>query len=225
MAGLPNTPTGVLAIDHRFTIGGDQNANSKIHMRYTGGPPNAAQLNALASAIAGTPATGLMGLAASAILLNEVTVQDCANMANPVGVWSGSVPGGQGAAAAMAASLSVVISYHIARRYRGGHPRGYWPLSNQNGFATPGTWANSIVTGNKTNFDNYIAAVKALTAGGVTIGNQCSVSYYSGFLTYTKSNGQTGYRAAPRATPVVDDVIGTSVNVRIGSQRRRLKKA
>lgn len=224
MPGLPNVP-GVIRVDHRFTVGNDQNVNSSLRFKYTGGPPTTAQLNALAASINAAFNTNMLALLATGNTLNEVWVQDLADMTKPIGVDATVRTGSAGGA--LPASICMVTGYKIARRYRGGHPRGYWPFgwagSPTNGVAN---WAGTFVTQVQNAINAYITAIKALTSGGIVITGQASVGYYGGApVSYTRPNGQTAYRPALLGTPHVDDVFQIVANTRMGSQRRRLRKA
>lgn len=225
MAPLPATATGVLAIIHRFTVGGDQNVTTKLHFRYTGGPPSTAQMTALAADVKAAFTTALAAQLSSNITLNTVTVLDLANPVTPPGTWSGTQAGSR-TGTSLPASVAVVTSYHIARRYRGGHPRGYWPLLAAADLASPGAFNTAGISSLQTSMGSYITAVKALTSGGVTIGNQCNVSYYSGGSWTTPTGGsKPRWRPTLRTPPTVDDITSVLVNVKPGSQRRRMRKA
>lgn len=222
MATLPNVP-GVMTVDHRFTLSGDTNANTKLHFTYTGGPPSTAQLNSLAAAIEGFFATNIQPILGNDRALNEIWVQDLSDMTKPLGLWTGTLTGSS--TPGYPASICAVAKYTIARRYRGGHPRGYWPLGRGADAANLGNWTTTGANAMATALNNYITAIKGSTAGGVTITNQCSVGYYQGSTAYTTASGKTKYRANLLATPHVDVVTNVSVNTKMGSQRRRLRHA
>lgn len=223
MAGLPNVP-GVIKVALRFTVGADQNVTTSLHFRYTGGPPSQANLNTIAQSVHDAFGTNLGAYLHTSIALNQVTVQDLADMTKPVGLWAGSTAG-TATGTALPASIAAVAKYTIARRYRGGHPRGYWPLGTQNGVADAGHWLASTMTALTGVFNTFITAVKAAGAG-ITIGNQCSVSYYTQGPAYTLPSGKTRHASTLRTGSIpVDDVTIVSFNTRMGSQRRRLKKA
>jgi hypothetical protein len=91
--------------------------------------------------------------------------------------------------------------------------------------ASPGQWNASSIGTLTTALVTYIGAISALTGVGVTMGGQVAVSYYLGSSSYVASSGKTKYRENLRATPVVRPVTSAAFNTRIGSQRRRMKKA
>lgn len=222
MTPLPNVP-GVLEIDHRFTLGNDTNVNTKLHFAYTGGPASAAQLTTLAGMIEAQCASHVMPQFISYAVLNQLTVQDLSDRTAPLGVWSGNTPGVLGGNM-NPASICVVASYHISRRYRGGHPRGYWPMGNQAQNLTAGSWNGTFIGNCTAALQAYVAAVTGMVSG-LTVANQVAISYYHGSSPYTRPNGQTAYRATLRANPLIDAVSGITCSSRMGSQRRRLKKA
>ncbi len=225
MAVLPATPSGVVAIDHKFTIGANANVNSRLKFAYSSATPSAAALTSLAAAVQGAWDTNMKAWLMNAFVLNEIVCQDLANPANPVGLWSGTDAGSR-TGGVNDAGVCVVAQYPITRRYRGGHPRGYWPLLGSGDLATAGTWNGTVLGNLTTALRAYIAAIKALTAGGFTITNQVSVSYFSGPVYPAVPAGTRQHSfSAMRATPVIDIVGTPTVSVRPGSQRRRLKRA
>lgn len=225
MAPLPATATGVLAIIYRFTVGNDQNVTTKLHFRYTSAAPTTAAMTAFATAVRTDFTTNVKPYLQSQLSLNQVTALDLANPTTPPGVDTTAVPGSRNSGV-LPAGTALVAGYPIARRYRGGHPRGYWPLMGASDLADSGHWNGTTLTGVTTAITNHINAVKGLTAGGLALGNQCSVSYYSGgrWVAGTGS-GKPKWLPTLRTPPSVDDVIQVRVNNKPGSQRRRLKKA
>lgn len=224
MAALPATPSGVLRFDFRFTVGANLNVNTSLRFAYTGGPPTQAQMATMATSARTAFGTNMASLLWASYSLNEVWVRDLANPATPVGVDATAVPGTSVASKALPASACVVIGYKLARSYRGGHPRGYWPLGTDNNLTVPGSWDSNFITGVNTGINALIAAIVAAGAG-CTITHQVNVSYYAGETQYTRSNGKIGYRATPRGTPQIDQITSVQANAKVGSQRRRLKHA
>jgi hypothetical protein len=155
----------------------------------------------------------------NAVTLTAITVQDLTDRTKPVGTWSGSLAGTRTGSTWTPASMSVVVAKSIAVRYRGGHPRTYFLLGADGDFAGPGTWTAGFTGAVATGYNAYITAIKA-AGSGCTIVTESAISYYHGG---SWSGGH--WHPTLRTPPVVNDVQGITVRSRIGSQRRRLKKA
>ena len=117
------------------------------------------------------------------------------------------------------ASACVVCSWEINRRYRGGHPRTYFP------FGTAGTyesgsaklWDTGFIAACQTAIGTFKSAIEGTSTAGTDFTTLVSVSYYDRVI-----NPVAPYR---RTTPVVDPVVALTVKQRICTQRRRLGKA
>jgi hypothetical protein len=218
---LPNVPK-VLRISYKFTIGEDNGALCRTFYQYTGGGATAVELNALATAIATSANTYLIPLMSSDRVLVAIEIVDLTNPSAPVGEaivsHAGSRVGG-----ILPASTAALESSEILRRYRGGHPRVYWPFGTQDDLADAQTW----VAGSVTAFLNGLNSHQADWFGSAPVDlgsvNRVNVSYYKGFMVHT---GVTG-RARNVSTvnplgPIVDAVVGEVVRVGVAQIRRRL---
>jgi hypothetical protein len=181
-------------------------------------------MSSIATTVRTNFGTNLAQFLNSTASLNEVWVQDLANPTTPVGVDSTAVPGTETNPGQLPASVAVVAQYHINRRYRGGHPRGYWPLFGGQNLATAGQWKATDMASLTTSLNAHITAIKAITAG-VTVGNQCAVSYYAPGAWVNAANSKPKWLAPYRNPPLVDDVSQVTINPKPGSQRRRVRKA
>jgi hypothetical protein len=220
MTPLP-TVANVARIQLGYAIGEDVTTESSIHVQYTGGTPSTAGLNAFAAAIAAAWNTDLTAQHMTDRILTSVTVTDLANPTSTAGVWAGSHAGSM--LGQMPASTCVVVSFRIARRYRGGHPRAYIPMGNQISQFDAQKWSGTAITGFLSAWNAFIAAVLAFP-GPPALSGQVSVSYYSGgtWIQHMPS-GVWKFHPTLRGTPVVDPVVNTTIGARIGSQRRRLQ--
>jgi hypothetical protein len=106
------------------------------------------------------------------------------------------------------ASACVLASWSILRRYRGGHPRSYFPALAYGALENPGQWDSGVVA----DFTIAIAALNDIlasaTSGTTNLSQQCIVSYV--------------LANAYRDTNVTFPVTGGTVSNRIRTQRRRL---
>jgi hypothetical protein len=217
---LPNA-LQVLKVSLKLTDAADLDIVQRLFFHYTGPAPTVAQLVAFATSVEGAWAGNLAQLHTVDKALVLTTVEDLTSPTGAVGQFASLAPGSY-AGSALPAGVAVMTNWAIARRYRGGKPRTYWPMGRQADVATPQTWSGAFISAVQTDLALFIAAVKALTWAGATIDNQVNVSFYSGFTT----TGGGAVRAKNHSTPrvgnaVVDIISGFGVNGRFASQRRR----
>lgn len=200
----------------------DINVTTTLFWRYTGGPPNAAACNALA-----------VDLADAVNVENTLWHEDTTFLGTKITDLS-SVSGGVGTATVaqnglitappLAGGTAVVVNYLINRRYRGGKPRSYFPWLSSGSLVNRQQWGSADIGNVLTGVEAIVSAFTGATSGGCTISSHANVSYYEGFTVVT--NPVTGRaRNVPklRLSPQVDDIVGTTVLSRPGSQRRRNK--
>lgn len=224
MPPLPAAPQ-TLRIDQFFSIGADLTALSRFFVAYTGVAPSDAELLTFATAVNGYAAADFASVVAgdnyigatSAVDLSSATAAQAEFSALTVGTRAGSD---------LPADASAVSSYEIGRRYRGGHPRGYWPFGTSVDTLTEQEWRTTSVTAFYNAVTDYMASVVA--AGWALAGTltHVNVSYFAGF-TVQISPGTGRARNVPtkRAAPVINPVLAVVLRQRIGSQRRRLGRS
>lgn len=202
-------------------FGGDSDVVTRHYIHYAGTAPTAAQLNTFAASVATAWATDVKALAETSFTLQTVACEDLTSSTAAVGSAISGVAG-TNAGGNLPAEACVVVSYAVARRYRGGHPRGYWAIGAQSNIAANLEWDPTWLATVSTDLAAYFTAVEA--AGWAAAGTltQVNVSYYAGFTAIR--NPITGrYRNVPnlRGAPVVDTVTAITPRARVGSQRRR----
>lgn len=187
---------------------------ANIHyMQYTGGPPTAAGLTALADLWATTWQTRFAAHLSSASILTQVDCVDLNSVSGETATMSTSKAGGT-SGGAMPASVAVCVSKKIARRYRGGHPRFYLCGIPVTAGADSKSLSTTYVNAINSDLAASFTALNAFTHASITTCKLANVSYY---YTVPPANG-----SVLRATPVVDLVSSWAVNARLDSQRRRL---
>ena len=215
---LPDIPTIRCRLIYRESTGTE--LGNRLYFSYTGGPPSAADLASLASAISSAWATSLASLVSSGISLFEV---DCLDIASYTGNSGTSTAVHAGSRAGIQAPVQVPfnVQYLISRRYRGGKPKGYFPFGNEGDFATPAQWTSGLVGEVGTQFPEFIAALDALVVGSITITNHISLSYKHLFTNVANSSGRE--HAVPNYRPVAlhDIITGYLPKSGMGSQKRR----
>lgn len=216
MPPLPVVP-GVVKLIFS-SLRGDSPVENILHIAYTGSAPDTATL---ASYLTGEVApaaetlfnaegsTDLTGVSIEALDLSSDTGASASVAFSATGVRTGDFA---------PSSAAVCISLEINRRYRGGHPRNYWPFGTAGTYESGSSklWDTGFIAAVQGAFTTFADAIQAVTVGGTSFTTLVNVSYYDRNL-----NPVAPYR---RTTPVVDNVVGYVTKQRICSQRRRLGK-
>ena len=222
MPALPPVPN-VLKVTTRFNVGSDLSVSTGLHFRYTGTAPTSTTCAAIATSIYNLAVTNLVPSLANANSLTCVDVVDLTSATSGAGSHD-AVTAGTDGADPLPAEVCVLMNIAIARRYRGGKPRAYWPLGISTDLQTPQQWGSVSLASFLSHLATYIDGIMVISSSGTTLGTMCSVSYYSGF-TVRPNPIVPGVRSknvsTPRTVPLVDDFTGISINPRPGSQRRR----
>ena len=224
MPALPVAPS-VIRLVTQFAIENDQDAISKLHFLYTGSAPTAAQLITFCGVMNTSWNANLKGLCGDETYLVGNTATDLTSSTSAEGTAADSIQGTRGTSY-LPADTAFVASYEIVRRYRGGHPRGYWPFGIDTDILDPQHWESASVTAFLAGVEAYIAsAVGGGWSGAGTI-SQVNVSYFEGF-TAVENPITHRYRNVPnvRAAVVIDEITSVIGRQRPGSQRRRLGKS
>ncbi len=222
MPALPDVAK-VLKVAVIWSDGINTDIVTRFYLQYTGAAPSAAELNTFCIAVKDQVVTNFNFAINAAYTLGRVHAIDLSSPSGAEGNWSGGVPG-TGTLTPLGADMAVVISYEISRRYRGGHPRGYWPFGQSGDLEDPQRWSTDLTTAVQTNVLLFFPALAAAVwSGGGTL-QQVNVSYFLGFTVVTNP---TTHRArnvpTVRATPVVDAVTSYVTRTHVGTQRRRLQ--
>lgn len=219
MPPLPNVP-GVLRIRFHFTIGEDTHAACRKYYAYTGAAPSEADLVAFSSGVLTAAGVDLAPLYTADRVMTEVETTDLTSPISATGIGIGTETGTR-VGADLPAATSLLESLEVSRRYRGGHPRNYWPFGDQDDLGTPQTWTPDFVTACSTALATFEAAVIGDPPAGVTSLAPVSVSYYEGFTVFMGVTGRARNINKVRPVPVVDAVVGNIVRQGIAIIRRR----
>lgn len=193
---------------------------SRFYLSYSGSAPSGANCATLASTIAAAWNTDLAGQFTTNWALTEVDVLDIATDSGLSGQWTGS-HAGSNAGPILTAAAASNVEFGIARRYRGGKPRMFFPPASHNETADPGHWSEAYQGGLQTAVGNFFAACIASPPSGMGTLAHVNLAYYHGFTNITNGSGRT--RAVPKYkdTATHDNVTGYFPKLLIGSQRRR----
>lgn len=217
---LPSVPNVVRA---RFIYadGGDNNVTTNLHFEYSGGPPISADCLSLANGAQAAWVAHLRAHLNSGSYLAAVSITDLSSETGADGEnTTQSI--GTGGTEVLPAGVAVLINHKIARRYRGGKPRSYCPFFTSAELTEDGLWTGTAITALKSDWDAFIAAMTALSAGSTDLSKFVSVSYYHGSVGSIVDGGKRGKTTLIlRGTPVVDEITSSRVNQVPASQRRR----
>lgn len=207
MAPLPPVPN-VLRI--AFEQSYENQPNLMIfHAFYTGSGLNQTDLDTVAANLANSITSWCNPVQTNDCVNKTITLTDLSSDTGLVSVQPVSGAGTAGSSAVVANS-AMCNSWHIHRRYRGGHPRNYIGGMDSSNFATERSFKTTVVTAQTARCQALLAAVPSDGTGAFDALELVNVSYFSG--------------GARRDTPVVDTLLTGTVNSRPDSQRRRLGK-
>jgi hypothetical protein len=219
MPPLPS-PGNVLRLHARFGPSDSNQWGIRNYFTYSGGAPTGTECTAAATQWFSEIQSNIMPLVDSNIFLTEATVIDLSSDTGNEGVHSGSQAGGD-SSGKVPEDVCAVIGHTIGRRYRGGKPKTFLPPGGEGALADLKSWTSDFTSALDAAWGSMIADFLAFTTGGLSLVNIVNVSYYHGFTVFTTPSGRARNIPTPRATPVVDDITGHTVNGTVGSQRRR----
>jgi hypothetical protein len=199
----------------------DTSVLNRIFFSYTGSGPSPADLVTLAGTIGTAWGADIAPYQSTNVNLFEIDIDDLTSATAAAIDEPSNVPGTD-AAAMLPAGTAAVLQQGIARRYRGGHPRAYICGITQDKLQDAQTWKATFISGFPTSWQAFITAIKTSPPASFGALSQVNVSYYQGFTTVTNPITHRA-RNVPtlRGTPLVDPMIGYSMNPKVGSQRRR----
>lgn len=224
MAPLPPV-ANVLKARILFRIGSKPTQGVRQFYRWSGTAPTSATLNTLAQDLYNAIVTaGFATVASTKVKLTGTELIDLTSAMGATGSYEATTTGAR-AGVALPAADCFVSSYEITRRYRGGHPRSYWPLGTDLDETGPQLFKSASVTAFTTFVEDINTGFVGTSVGGTTVGNHVAIAYYEGFTAVM--NPLTGrYRNVPklRTTPLVTNVTSIIGRNYIGSFRRRRVK-
>lgn len=220
MPALP-APGPVIRIDLHFTVGTDANALTRFYMAYSGTPPAVPALTDFTGAVNGYCDDALPPLMHSDTTYTGCTITDLATDTGS-SLYAPETSVGSRDGAALGADVCLLANFTVDRRYRGGKPRGYWPLGTATDLQTRQTWTTDFLAAAQTPVENVYGELVGESFAGCTVVAQCNVSYYGPpNRIITGSTGRVRTVSTVRTTPIVDPVMGPTLNPKLGSQRRR----
>lgn len=219
MTALPAVPKAV-RLDIHYAQDADPNIMNRLHFQYAG-TLNTADAVTWLAAMNTALRTFVGALLNNQLSLYLMELTDLtSNTAPQVSNSTGQV-GGDGNPG-LSAGVAFVISYEVARRYRGGKPRTYLPGMAAGFLLNPSQWDPTEVTNIVTHWNTFLTACQ-VTPMGTAIGaiTLVNISYYSGFVNHTYPSGRVKAIPQLRVTPLVDTILAIRGNNAPASQRRR----
>lgn len=200
------------------SIRSDATVENIMHVGYSGLAPSATDLNTFLNTTL-VPATevlygaeGSTDLTGESIEMIDLSSDTGASYTAPL-----TFTGGRTGDFAPS-SAAVLASWDIARRYRGGHPRTYFPWGTAGTYESGSAklWDTGFIAACLAAVEVWEAAWQPTTVGATVFESLVNVSYYD----------ITGVPTPPhrRTTPLVDPIVGVVVKQRICTQRKRLGK-
>jgi hypothetical protein len=222
MPALPDVAK-VIKVALVFSDGLNDDIVTRFYLQYSGTAPGATELNTFCSDVDGQFAAHLADQMTEELTLIRIEAIDLTTTSSAEGSWVGA-EAGTGTDPPVPVDVCVVSSYKIARRYRGGHPRGYWPFGTSGQLETLQTWTEAFISNLHDVMNTFFTNVRAATWTGAGTLEHVNVSYFEGFTVVTDpTTGRARNVPTVRATPVVDIVTSRIERIRIGTQRRRLQ--
>jgi hypothetical protein len=223
-APLP-TPSGVVRTHIYHTLNLSTPFAFHFDAAYGAGPPGTDDLNIAAASVRTAYVAHLLSMLSGDATLDNVTVTDLAHPATPEGIVTGTTPGTRTGTPPLPANCCAVLSFGIARRYRGSRPKLFAPWGLQVDTNTYNAWGTSFQTEVVTKWTAFLAALSGVSFGDASWGGQVGVSYigepYS--VVVSPTTGRARNVGTARNPPGVYPVTSTVLSPTIGSQRRRLR--
>lgn len=221
MPPLPAAP-GVLQVKLSGTYAVPAVWLTRFYIKYTGTAPTVAQLTTYNGSVATAYSNRLEALVATSINLTQVETTDLTSSTGATSTSSTSNAGTR-SGTALPADVCMVTSYEIGRRYRGGHPRGYWPFGTATDEASVRQWSSALVASTLTDLNLFFADLVAAGWSGAGTLSHVNVSYFSGFTVITNPiTGRARNVPTLRSSPTIDDITTVVPRLSFGTQRRRL---
>ena len=203
-----------------YTQSDSFDAGSRFYLSYNGSAPTAANCATLASDIASQWATSFAGQFCNVWSLTEVDVIDIASDHGLSGQWTGTHTG-TNPGTPISAATATNVEFGIARRYRGGKPRMFFPPASHSELLDQGHWSSTYLSGFKTAVAGFFAALEALSIGSMGTLQHVNLSYYKGYTNVEIPGRRATSIPTYRPTALHDNVTDYFPKGLIGSQRRR----
>ena|SRR5215469_15143908 len=193
----------------------------RLYFSYSAGPPSGADCTTLAGAINSAFSAHLAALMVPNYELDEVDVLDIATDTGLSG-QNTTVVAGTRTGIPVAYQVAFNVEYGIARRYRGGKPRSYFPFGADTDLADYSHWTTALHDLVLTGVTAFFNAIEATSIPGLGTLKHINLSYYQGYQPRTTGGGQTTFKPKYRTDFAKSDVVTSYIpRLELSSQRRR----
>lgn len=206
MANLPPVPNVVRVRISGLLVG--QPWANVMHIRYTGSPPQSADLNGLNTTVANAYNTEFCQLMTVQAVVRNV---DSWDLTSPAGASASAAVNflGTRAGPSFTNDVATCISWKVNYRWRGGHGRTYLPGPTTSDVQQGRLWTSTFETLAETSASDFLSIINVATMLGGPL-QLVLVRYIDA--------GQL------LANPLVLPIVGSTVHSRVDTQRRRLGK-
>jgi len=221
MPALPAVP-GVVRCDIGYQLGSDIDAITRLHISYTGTPPNDVTCAALAALLRIIYNAELIPYMTPGNKITGVQVTDLSSVTGGQGEDLG-ITNGTYSSTDLTAGTALLVNMHIQRRYRGGKPRSYFPLGGGSALTTQSLWDSTFLSNVQAALDAIRADIAVTASGGCSLADVVNVSYYKGFVS-AQNPVTLRWRNIPlvrTGSIPVDAATSWVANPKPSSQRRR----
>lgn len=223
---LPASP--VIRCQLVYNEGSGLEAGSRFFLGYSSGTPTAPDLASLATSIATFWNGQIAALTNTGIELVGVNCQDITTLLGLEGSAVVAHPGTR-SGTPLPRQVAMNTQFLIARHYRGGKPKMYFPCGVEGDLLDQSTWDPTFITTAHGNVAAFFAACAAVTETSFTTNAHVNVSFYFGFQNFTPPGKRYYARPLYRNEPpnpttnlaLVDPITGYIVRPELSSQRRR----
>jgi hypothetical protein len=220
MPALP-APGPIVRVELLFDVGVDASALTRFFFNYTGAAPGITALTAFSTLINGYADDALPPLMHPDTTYLGCVLQDLGSDLGLVASFPESAVGSRDGDQ-LGADVCVLANYPIGRHYRGGKPRGYWPLGTSADLLDRQHWTTGFTGSCEDVLAVLLSEVNGSSSEGCTAGQQYNVSWY-GPPNQLKGAlpGRVRTVSTQRVTPLIDAITTVSVSPQLASQRRR----
>lgn len=204
MPALPLVP-GVIKVEVLGTRD-DKNWANIFHVNYTGTSPGVSTLETIAIACIDSYNTRFSAEIGTDVSFGPVACTDLGTITTPR-TLGGSTHNGLLTGAPLSAMTAMLVTKTVARRYRGGHPRTYFPAGDSTSLADATHWDTAIVAAFNSEYPSFQTDWMNSLFGSTQLVTEVNVSYY--------------LDKALRVTPQVDAILAVEAQAMVASQRRR----
>jgi hypothetical protein len=158
--------------------------------------------------------------AATNVSLHQVAAADLTDSAGLTDLYIDSPSHGQESGVLMPSSLCVVVQNIILSRYRGGHPRTYWPFGSEDDLQDEAHWTPGFASGVADAVAQFVSQIvnTAFSFGSSELNHVCLRYQWE----YNLDEVHHKYNKIRTGLLGVFPVQGYNGDVEVGTQRRRL---